>query len=156
MIEQTISDLRRVTRDLRPIYLEDLGLVTALDMLARDTERLSNISVTLQVSGERRRLQSDIELALYRIAQEALSNIVRHAKATNVTIHLEFGDPQVRLAVKDNGNGFVVPKDPAEMAASGHFGLLGIQERAELMGARMELASASNEGTKLSILLPEA
>jgi signal transduction histidine kinase len=156
MVEQTISDLRRVTRDLRPIYLEDLGLVTALDMLARDTERLSNISVTLQVSGERRRLQSDIELALYRIAQEALSNIVRHAKATNVTIHLEFGDPQVRLAVKDNGNGFVVPKDPAEMAASGHFGLLGIQERAELMGARMELASASNEGTKLSILLPEA
>lgn len=155
MVQQTVADLRRLTRDLRPIYLEDLGLVTALDMLARDTGALLGIPVTFHVSGPERRLRSSVELALYRITQEALSNVARHAQATGATVHLCFTDDAVKLVVKDDGCGFVIPESPAEMAASGHFGLLGIQERAELIGARLTLQAAPGEGAELLILLPE-
>lgn len=155
MVEQTVADLRRLTRNLRPIYLEDLGLVTALDMLARDTGALLGIPVPFHVSGEERRLRPAVELALYRITQEALSNVARHAQATGATVHLCFSDDAVKLAVKDDGCGFVVPESPAEMATSGHFGLLGIQERAELIGAHLVLQAAPGEGAELLILLPE-
>lgn len=155
LAEQIIADLRRLTRDLRPIYLEDLGLVPALDMLARDTSKMLGIPVTFQVSGEERRLRPEIELALYRTAQEALSNVARHAQATCAMVTMSFAGDTITLSVKDNGCGFVAPESPAEMASTGHFGLLGIQERAELIGARMNVLSASDEGTELSIILSD-
>jgi signal transduction histidine kinase len=131
MAEQTIGDLRRLTRDLRPIYLEDLGLVTALDMLARDTSQTLNIQVDFRVSGRERRLSPEIELALYRIGQEGLSNVARHAQASCAQIQLDFSADTTTLSIQDDGRGFTLPESPAEMTGSGHFGLLGIQERAE-------------------------
>ncbi len=154
MAEQTIGDLRRLTRDLRPIYLEDLGLVTALDMLARDASQTLNIPVDFRVSGRERRLPPEIELALYRIGQEGLSNVARHARASCAQIQLDFGADITTLSIQDDGRGFTLPESPAEMTGSGHFGLLGIQERAELMGARLLIESAPGEGTRLTIALP--
>lgn len=151
MAEQTIADLRRLTRDLRPIYLEDLGLAPALDMLARDTGQALRIPVTFTVAGDEHRLSSEIELALYRIAQEGLSNVARHAQATAATVQLYFNENQVTLAVEDKGIGFDVPESPAEMVATGHFGLLSIQERAELIGARISVQSAAGTGTKVMV-----
>ena len=154
MIDQTIANLRRLTRDLRPIYLEDLGLIPALDMLARDSSTSLGIPVTFQTTGKERRLNPSEELALYRMGQEALSNIARHAHASCAEVTLNFAREEIILVVYDDGVGFEVPESPAEMATTGHFGLLGIQERAELIGAHLGLESESGMGTVLTIRLP--
>lgn len=156
MVGQTIADLRRLTRDLRPIYLEDLGLVPALDMLARDTGQALHMPVTFTVAGAEHRLSPEVELALYRIAQEGLSNVARHAQATAAMVQLTFNEGQVTLAVEDDGAGFAVPESPAEMSATGHFGLLSIQERAELIGAHISVQSALGAGTKVTVAAPAA
>ena len=153
MTTQMIDDLRRLTRDLRPIYLEDLGLVPALDMLARDTGAIINIPVTFKTAGREQRLPPDGELALYRIAQDALSNVVRHSKASKAAVSLDFDQELITLKVVDDGCGFEVPESPADMAPIGHFGLLGMQERAELIGARLAIESAPDQGTTVEVLL---
>lgn len=153
LAEQTIENLRRLTRALRPIYLEDLGLVTALEMLARETGQNHHLVVDFQQSGQEQRLAHDVELALYRIAQEALSNVVRHAKASRATLKISFDEKEVGLEVYDNGIGFQMPKSPTDFAPSGHFGLLGMRERAELIGARLEVGSAPGKGTRLKVHL---
>lgn len=152
LAEQTVENLRRLTRALRPIYLEDLGLVTALEMLAKETSQTSHLRVDFHHSGKERRLSREIELALYRIAQEALSNIVRHAKADHADVRMTF-DKEIELKVKDDGMGFSVPKSPTDFAPSGHFGLLGMRERADLIGARLEVDSEPGRGTRLAVRL---
>lgn len=155
MAGQIVNDLRRLTRDLRPIYLEDLGLVPALEMLARDTSRMLAIPVLFHHSGTEHRLPPTTELALYRMVQEGLNNVGRHAQATQTEVQLCFDEHSVILTVKDNGCGFIVPESPAEMAATGHFGLLGIQERAELIRAQVMLKSTPGTGTILTVIVPE-
>jgi len=152
LAEATVENLRRLTRALRPIYLEDLGLVTALQMLARETSQANHLDVDFQLSGQERRLSGGVELALYRIAQEALNNIVHHAKASQAVLHIAF-DKEIKLEVTDNGTGFNVPKSPTDFAPSGHFGLLGMRERADLIGGRLEVQSEAGKGTRLSVRL---
>jgi signal transduction histidine kinase len=152
LAEQTIENLRRLTRALRPIYLEDLGLVTALEMLARETTQANHLEVDFRRSGQERRLPHEVELALYRIAQEALNNVLRHAKAKHATLSIAF-EKTIKLEVTDNGIGFAVPKSPTELAPGGHFGLLGMRERADLIGARLEVQSEAGHGTRLSVQL---
>ncbi|MFZ1399328.1 MAG: histidine kinase [Candidatus Promineifilaceae bacterium] len=153
MAEQIVADLRRLTRDLRPIYLEDLGLIPALEMLGQDMSQSTGLPILFEKSGRERRLSSNVELALYRIAQEGLSNVVRHAAANQAKVSLQFGNGEVNLAIEDDGLGFVVPESPAEMAPAGHFGLLGVQERAETIGARLHIKSAPGCGTSLQVSL---
>ena len=150
---QMINDLRRITRNLRPIYLEDLGLAPALDMLARDTSIILNIPVNFKTSGPDRRLRPEVELALYRIAQEALNNVARHAQASHATVSLDFTHDVVTLKITDDGCGFEVPESPAEMAPEGHYGLLGLYERAELIGARLTIQSTHEQGTCVRVIL---
>ncbi len=151
LAEQTIENLRRMTRALRPIYLEDLGLVTALEMLARETSQNSGIQIEFHKSGEEQRLSHEVELTLYRMAQEALSNVVRHSQARRADVHISFEKQGIELEVSDNGIGFDMPKSPTDFASKGHFGLLGIRERAELIGARLEVESASGNGSRLKV-----
>jgi len=152
--EQTITDLRRLTRDLRPLYLEDLGLVAALEMLARETGQETGIVVNFQQIGEERRLTPEIEMALYRMAQEGLSNVARHAQAERVSLAMHFTANEITMTIEDDGQGFLVPENPAEFAQSGHFGLLGMHERAELIGARLEIHTRPGHGTRLVVMLP--
>jgi signal transduction histidine kinase len=154
LAEQIVADLRRLTRDLRPSYLEDLGLVPALQMLARDMSQAMDILVVFETTGRERRLPPDVELALYRIVQEGLSNVARHAQAKQAEVCLQFANEDVCLTVRDDGKGFLVPESPAEMAPAGHFGLLGVQERAEAIGARLQIKSAADAGTELNVCLP--
>ncbi|HBG74767.1 MAG: hypothetical protein A2X25_12080 [Chloroflexi bacterium GWB2_49_20] len=154
LIEQTINDLRRTTRALRPIYLEDLGLVAALDMLAHETSQSSGVLVDFQSSGMERRLPAEVELALYRMVQEALNNAVRHSQARKISVRVEFNPQAARLEITDDGQGFEVPKTPAEFTPQGHFGLLGLYERSELIGARLEISSSQGKGACLKIYLP--
>ena len=101
-----------------------------------------------------RRLSPAVELALYRIAQEALNNTVRHAAAARATVLLTFGPGIARLQVGDDGQGFTVPESPAELVPLGHFGLLGIYERAELIGAQLTIHARPGEGTRIEVEVP--
>jgi len=154
LMEQTMSDLRRFTRALRPIYLEDLGLVAALEMLTREVGQADNLRVGFHRAGSERRLSSEVELALYRMAQEALSNVARHAQALQVSLSITFKPDAVIMTISDNGRGFQVPASPAELAPSGHFGLLGLHERAELIGAHLDIQSSPGQGTLVIVQLP--
>ncbi|MBE2198287.1 MAG: hypothetical protein IAE79_06725 [Anaerolinea sp.] len=154
MAEQIVADLRRLTRDLRPIYLEDLGLIPALQMLSKDMSQTIGLPVSFVKNGRERRLSPEAELALYRIAQEGLNNIARHAQANKGEVCLQFSDEAVQLLISDDGRGFVVPESPAEMAPAGHFGLLGVQERAETIGAHLQIKSTPGQGCCLEVVLP--
>lgn len=151
LTEAAIGDLRRLVRAMRPLYLEDLGLTAALEMLARETSSTASFSLEFQQIGTEKRLPPETELALYRIAQEGLSNIIRHAAAEHAQLRLEFSPSATTLTIHDDGRGFSVPESPAEFAPGGHYGLLGIHERAELIGARLEIESAPSRGTTLKI-----
>lgn len=154
MAEHTVADLRRLTRDLRPIYLEDLGLTPALEMLVRDSAQSIGIPVTFETMGDTRRLEPEVELAFYRMAQEGLSNVARHSQAGRAGVCLTFDAETITLTVEDNGIGFEMPESPAEMAPAGHYGLLGVQERAEAIGARLVLDAEPGTGTRLQVVLP--
>jgi two-component system sensor histidine kinase UhpB len=153
LAEQTIENLRRLTRALRPIYLEDLGLVTALEMLAREISQGNHLIVEFQKTGNERRLSREAELSLYRIAQEALNNVVKHSRATRADLSIRYSDSEITMMISDNGNGFTTPASPTEFAPNGHFGLLGIHERADLIGARLEIESTLGRGTSLEVRL---
>lgn len=153
LAEQTIENLRRLTRALRPIYLEDLGLVTALEMLAREISQANPLIVEFQKTGNERRLSREVELSLYRIAQEALNNVVKHSGATRADLSIRYSDSEITLMISDNGHGFVAPASPTEFAPNGHFGLLGIHERADLIGARLGIESIQGQGTRIEIHL---
>ncbi len=155
LIRNAVLDLRRVIRDLRPLYLEELGLIPALEALVQEARsHTPDLTIELLVQGEVRRLQADQELALFRIAQEALRNAIRHARATQAQVVLAFEPHQVRLEIRDNGQGFRVPESPADLAPQGHYGLLGMQERAERLGATLHLHSELGQGTLVSVHLP--
>jgi signal transduction histidine kinase len=153
LAEQTIENLRRMTRALRPIYLEDLGLVTALEMLVRETSQNNTVNIGFQKMGDEKRLSREVELALYRIAQEALNNIVRHSEAKRAELLISFEEKETKLEVSDNGKGFDMPRSPTDFAPNGHFGLLGMRERADLIGARLEVESTPGKGTRLRVRL---
>lgn len=149
-----IDDLRQFVSDLRPSLLDDLGLVAALRHIAKEIEERSGVTVEYNPSGRRQRLRSEIETVLYRIAQEALNNTVRHAHANHVTIDLNFGDHSVALAIEDNGKGFEpnsVLKPQAQVRA---WGLLGMQERVALVGGTCKIESAPGRGTRLVAEIP--
>ncbi|NOX61874.1 MAG: hypothetical protein GXP42_08005 [Chloroflexi bacterium] len=153
LASETIANLRRFVRALRPVYLEDLGLVTALDMLVRETAAATGAQARFHCIGEPRRFPPNVELALYRMAQEALSNVARHANAQHIQVTAAFSATTFTLKVRDDGRGFVVPDSPAEFAQRGHFGLLGLQERAELIGAHLSVISQPGQGAEVSIVL---
>ena len=154
LTQGSIRDLRRLTHALRPLYLDDLGLVAALNMLAQEIQASSAMPVSFQRIGNERRLSPETELALYRMVQEGLSNIIRHAQASKASVSLVFSPDTISLTISDNGLGFTVPESPAEFAPGGHFGLLGLYERAELIEARLTVHSVLNEGTNILITLP--
>ncbi|MDQ7028923.1 MAG: sensor histidine kinase [Ardenticatenia bacterium] len=147
-VDSLIAELRRTCQALRPLYLEELGLVPALEMIARDA------GAHFAVIGTPRRLDPETELALYRMAQEALNNAKRHAHARHIHVRVEFMPSALHLQVRDDGVGFHVPAQLAELTAAGHFGLLSLTERAHLIGARLTVTSAPGAGTTVDIHLP--
>ncbi|OGO35939.1 MAG: hypothetical protein A2Z03_07480 [Chloroflexi bacterium RBG_16_56_8] len=156
MLTETLRGLRQISRDLRPLILEDLGLVPALEVLTR-TARENNAApadISLEVSGEPFALSAEQELSLYRITQEALTNVRKHARASEVRVKLTFEQPGVQLVVHDNGKGFRVPSVLAELAQRGNFGLMGIQERVWAVGGSLSIESVPDQGTNLIVTLP--
>lgn len=148
LIVEALTRVRGFVRDLRPTYLEELGLIPALEMLAQE----SNATFTLE--GEEQRLDSERELVLFRIAQEALRNVNKHAQATEVSLNLTFDSDEVRVLIQDNGIGFDAPESPNAYAQVGHFGLMGMQERAQLIGGNVYVKSERGSGTQVVAFVP--
>lgn len=149
---QVGRELRELARGLRPPSLDDLGLLPALRQLAQRCAERTGIPVALTVRGEERRLPPDAELAFYRVAQEALRNVERHAAARRATLRLSFG-ADVTLSIRDDGRGFA-PAAAGAREAGDHFGLLGMQERAAAIGGRLLLRSAPGRGATVAVVLP--
>lgn len=154
MTQTLLKGVRRIIGALRPIYLEDLGLPSALQMLAEDAGAAAGLRVAFASAGEPRRLTSEQEIAVYRIAQEALSNVTRHARARSARLEIGFESDRFVLAVEDDGIGFTLPDPEAEPASAPHYGLMGMQERADLIHARLTLRSTPGGGTHLRLEVP--
>jgi len=151
--ETMADDLRRFSRDLRPLILDDLGLVPALKRLLLELRERSAIDVRFDVAGTVRRLNSSIELAMFRIGQEALRNVENHAGASRASMRVAFGPASARLTVTDDGSGFVVP-GLTSLVSAGRLGLLGMQERARLVGGQCEIRSTPGKGTRVVAEVP--
>jgi signal transduction histidine kinase len=151
MARATLQSVRRFSRDLRPPVLDDLGLLAAIEMVVEDTDGRLPQGAHLEVCGEPRRLDGAVELALFRIAQEALRNVEKHSRAMSATVELDFNDKDIRLSVTDDGLGFAPPKSLSQLAGLGRLGLLGMKERAELVGGSFELHSSPGKGTQLAV-----
>ncbi len=155
LTSQAMQNLRRMVRGMRPIYLEELGLVASLEMLSRETSQQVNLPISYKSSGMERRLDPQAEMAIYRMVQESLNNVIHHSEATQAWVEMVFSPDSISVSIRDNGKGFNVPSTPAEFARNGHFGLLGLYERAELLRASFKITSALKGGTTILIRLPE-
>ena len=147
LCQGTVDELRRLIRALRPIYLDDLGFLPALEMLVREVK---GPSAEILVTGEPRRLKPEMELAAFRVAQEALANAAQHAQAEQITLTVAFGERELSLSVEDDGAGFEPPDIPDALTHEGHFGLVGMRERVLLAGGRLEIVSRPGEGARVT------
>jgi signal transduction histidine kinase len=149
-----LEELRRVARDQRPTLLDDLGFVAALEWLISENEGRADIAMNLGVTGEIQRLGPETEVVFFRIAQEALHNAQEHGGATRIEILINFGDGHTDLTVTDNGDGFEAPRSPGEYLRSGRLGLMGMHERAQLVGGSLEILSNPDQGTVVRVQIP--
>ncbi len=154
MVDDTLQGVRRFTSDLRPPLLEELGLPRALEILGHRIEREEPFEVNVRIVGEPRPMLPELELGLYRLAQESLSNVRRHAQAQHVVVSMIYGEDRLILEVEDDGIGFEVPADPGAMLRTGRLGLIGIHERARLFGGRATILSAPRQGTTVRVVIP--
>ncbi len=149
LVKDTIRCVRRISSELRPSILDDLGLGAAIEWLAHDFESRTQTSCTVEAP-EDLSLPFALATPLFRICQEALTNITRHASATHVDIHLRCSDTHISLTVKDNGRGIT----EEEIKRYGSLGLLGMKERVAILGGALDVAGRPGEGTTLAIQLP--
>ena len=148
LLERTVEETHRLAMNMRPFLLDDMGLVPALRFLYEDFGARTGIAVNLETNLADKVGDRDVESALYRMTQEALSNIEKHASATQTTIELDQRDSRFILLIKDNGSGFDVRE-----ASNKGMGLIGMQERASLLGGHVAIKSKRNQGTKVRIEL---
>ena len=150
--EKTLQSVRDISQLLHPSMLDDLGLVDTATWYVRAFSRRSGIRTDLMTEHLDLRLPADIEACLYRVIQEALTNVARHAEATTCSVRIERGDRSVHLTVTDNGRGF--QPEPARAAADRGLGLVGVRERVTGFGGSLRIASVPGAGTTLATELP--
>jgi len=148
-----LQSVRRFSQDLRPPVLDDLGFVAAIRGLARNLEE-AGVTTELRVSGSPYRLSPEEELVLFRIAQESLNNVRRHANASRAKVLVSFSHDSVRMMVEDDGQGFDAPHKFIDVVASGKLGLIGMHERARILGATLRIASEIDKGTRVVVDAP--
>jgi signal transduction histidine kinase len=149
LVVSTLQDVRRLAVELRPSALDDFGLVAALERLTASFTEQTGISVDFQTALADTRLPEEVETALYRIVQESLTNVVKHARARRVSILLARKGGTVKAVVEDDGRGF----DPAGQTGDG-YGLVGMRERLALLGGRLEVESGRDAGTTIAAEVP--
>ena len=151
--QAALGELRQIIADLRPSQLDDLGLAATLQWYTREFETRFGVETTLTVDGDRHRLPPQYETVLFRITQEALNNVAKHAEATEAQVHLQVANEWVTVSISDNGKGFD-PEVKLRRGAPAGWGLTGIQERAYLLGGAFELESKIGVGTCIRVSVP--
>ncbi len=151
--EDTLDELRRVIYGLRPTILDDLGLTAAIRWYVKETVEPQGLHVLINLTGLKKRLPYHLETAVFRIVQEALTNVLKHANAHQAIVDVSLVDAQLRVAIGDDGQGFDVASSPRSSEGGG-MGLLGMRERAELLGGSWKVQSQPGEGTQLEAVIP--
>jgi signal transduction histidine kinase len=152
---QAASDVRQISRNLRPVQLDLLGLSSAMGNIARTMCESAGLVSDIEIDDLTGALPRELEIHLYRVLQECLHNIVKHAQATQATVRLRRDGGTILLAVSDNGRGFSPEGRDGHLPANG-FGLIGIVERSELLGGKAVVRSASGQGTTVTVEIVEA
>lgn len=152
---RTMQEVRQLVQYLRPAVLDNLGLVSALEWLKSDVEQYSGIPTELKIIGNQRRFSDEEELLLFRIAQEALRNVWKHAQASSAQITLEFAEMKTRLSVSDNGKGFSPPPEISSLPKSSRLGLVGMEERSRLLGGSLLIDSKPGYGATITVEYPQ-
>jgi signal transduction histidine kinase len=149
LVDRTVDALRRISADLRPPMLDDLGLAAAIGHHVAEFSKRTGIPCSTALNREEFELDSRPATAIFRLVQEALTNVARHADAKSVQVSVEETDGRVRLVVADDGRGFTA------VGAQGHFGLLGMRERVKALGGWLEIDSTPGAGTRIEAWLPK-
>ena len=154
IVNNLIIDLKRIALDLRPSMLDHLGLEATLHAYIKEFKSRTKLDVAYDISMLNKRLPIDIEITLYRIIQEALTNIVKHSSANKIGIDIKEQNERINILIQDNGQGFSVDKafNPETRGIS--FGIIGMQERVKNLGGDFEISSEKGKGTKLSLYVP--
>jgi len=153
-LNRGVQGIHRLIQNLRPSLLDDLGLIPALRSLATGLQEYDGIHTDLKVLGGERRFSPEVESLLFRIVQEALNNIRRHAEASEAQVVIEFAEDRVKVTISDNGRGFELSGRVDDLPRSGKLGLAGMQERARLLGGTLEVKSTPGKGTTLIVEVP--
>ncbi len=148
------ESVRRVMLDLRPPVLDDYGLLAALQWMGRQLQQQAGITIDVQGIGNIERLPADIETALFRITQEALTNVLKHAQASTVFLTLQMHDDVVNVTVADDGVGFASSRAPADASRLTGWGLINMQERTRSIGGTLKIDSRQGQGTRVTVMLP--
>jgi signal transduction histidine kinase len=149
-----IQRVRRFSQDLRPSILDDLGLLPTLEALTAELNSQDGLRAEFRAHGEERRLSSEAELTLFRIAQEALNNVRRHAEASTVLTVVRLGNSTVKMTIQDDGIGFRPPTLSEHPTPESKLGLVGMHERARLLGGTLTVHSEPGHGTKVIVDVP--
>ncbi len=155
-VQRLAKEMRAMSHALRPSVLDELGLVAAVQTLLRSLEETRGTKTDLQVVGVESRLGGEVELALFRIVQESLSNVKRHSEAGSVRVRVEFGAGSVKAVVSDDGRGFDAPRRMSDLASERSLGLAGMEERARMLGGWVGLESRPGAGTTVTVEIPHA
>jgi two-component system, NarL family, sensor histidine kinase UhpB len=152
--DHAIQDIRRYSYALRPGDLDYLGLEVTLEQLAEDINVQGGLHTEITVNGEEKKLGGDTELVLFRIVQEALNNIIKHAQATQADINLEYLPDRVKMSISDDGKGFILEKESQSAISRGGLGLVSMKERAELIGGELSIKTHPGIGTVICVEVP--
>lgn len=150
----SLQELQRLMADLRPSHLDDLGLSAALRWYAAKIQEHSPLHIRVDIHGEECALDDSMKIAIFRIVQESLNNIVKHSQATHVNIHLHYEEKNVRISVFDNGVGFDVTHVQQQRTGRPTLGLAGMEERAALLGGTLTVQSRPGQGTQVEAVIP--
>ena len=153
-VKQSLQELRELSRDLLPPILEDLGLIPAIKMLMDDFKEKYEPDIELEVFGNVRQFTENIELLIFRVIQESMRNVIKHAQATKIKVVIEFLENKTSIVISDNGIGFNVPNDLGSLPQKGKLGLAGIHERVKLMQGSLDIKSKKGRGTKIYTEFP--
>jgi two-component system sensor histidine kinase DegS len=153
MVKRSLQDVRRIIFDLRPMALDDLGLIPAISRYLETLKERFDLDIEMYYSGTQQRLDSTIEVAIYRVIQEALQNILKHAQASHAKVSLENQNERLVVEVTDNGKGFNA-EECLNNPKPDSYGLLGMKERLEILGGQLYITSKQGEGTKILAIMP--
>jgi len=152
LIDQTIATMRRISSDLRPGILDDLGLTAAVEWLVTSFQNHTGIEVTFECNPPDLEVPQELHTGLFRIIQETLTNVMRHAQATHVWIEINSTTESIEVEIRDNGQGF----DPQILGQPRSLGLIGIRERAQLIGGEAKIIGNPGRGVQVNVCVPRA